>query len=138
MTSTRPYLLRAMHEWMIDNALTPQIVVDARGADVQVPRQFVEDGRIVLNVAPSAVRHLALGNERVEFMARFSGAPFQVSVPARSVIAIVARETGAGMTFLEEAPPPDDVPPDPPADPPPDAPPDTPPPASRAHLKVVK
>ena len=134
MTSTRPYLLRALHEWMVDNALTPQIVVDARGADVQVPRQFVEDGRIVLNVAPSAVRHLRLGNERVEFMARFAGAPFQVSVPARSVLAIVARETGAGMTFPEEAPPPDDAPPEPPSDPPPDV----PPPAARSHLKVVK
>lgn len=134
MTSTRPYLLRALHEWMIDNSLTPQIVVDARAPDVQVPRQFVEDGRIVLNVAPGAVRHLTLGNERVEFMARFAGTPFQVSVPARSVLAIVARETGAGMTFPEEASPPDDAPPDPPAGPPRDA----PPPASRSHLKVVK
>lgn len=128
MTSTRPYLLRALHEWMIDNALTPQIVVDAQAPDVQVPRQFVTDGRIVLNVAPGAVRHLTLGNERVEFMARFAGAPFQVSVPARSVLAIVARETGAGMTFPDEPPPPDGAPPDP----------EPGPPAPRPRLKVVK
>jgi stringent starvation protein B len=134
MTSTRPYLLRALHEWMVDNALTPQIVVDARAPDVQVPRQFVEDGRIVLNVAPSAVRHLTLGNERIEFMARFSGTPFQVAVPARCVLAIVARETGAGMTFAEEPSPPDDPAPDP-------TPGQQPGPAAttpRPRLKVVK
>lgn len=132
MTSTRPYLLRALHEWMVDNALTPQIVVDASADDVAVPAQFVKDGRIVLNIAPGAVRHLALGNERVEFMARFSGAPFKVSVPAHRVLAIVARENGAGMSFAEEPAPP----PSPPEGTPPDRTPDDR--APRARLKVVK
>lgn len=136
MTPSRPYLLRAMHEWMLDNGLTPQIVVDARADDVQVPRQYVEDGRIVLNVSPSAVRDLSLGNDRVDFMARFGGTPFHVSVATRQVLAIVARENGAGMSFPEEPagvdepsggdrPDPDD--------------PGTPPPGGgRPRLKVVK
>jgi stringent starvation protein B len=123
MTSTRPYLLRAIHEWMLDNGLTPQIVVDANNDKVQVPRQFVEDGRIVLNIADSAVRHLSLGNDWVEFQARFSGSPFQIRVPIQHVLAVVARENGAGMSFSEEPdseddstldndqPPPDDRPP---------------------------
>lgn len=133
MTSTRPYLIRAMHEWMLDNGLTPQIVVDARPDDVQVPRQYVEDGRIVLNVSPGAVRDLSLGNERVEFRARFAGSPFHVSLATRQVLAIVARENGAGMTFPSEEPggePSPDAPP-------PDAPPE-PPAGKRPRLKVVK
>jgi stringent starvation protein B len=130
MTSTRPYLLRAMHEWMLDNGLTPQLVVDADSDEVQVPRQYVEDGRIVLNVAASAVRDLSIGNERVEFMARFSGTPSRVSVPVRQVLAIVARENGAGMSF------PEDVPPS--VDPPPEHDPTPSPPSGRSHLKVVK
>jgi stringent starvation protein B len=123
MTSTRPYLLRAIHEWMLDNGLTPQIVVDANNDKVQVPRQFVEDGRIVLNITDSAVRHLSLGNDWVEFQARFSGSPFQIRIPIQHVLAVVARENGAGMSFSEEPdseddstldndqPPPDDRPP---------------------------
>jgi stringent starvation protein B len=142
-TSTRPYLLRALHEWMLDNQLTPQLVVDAQSPDVQVPRQFVQDGRIVLNVSTSAVRHLILGNEFVEFSARFSGSPFQVSVPVAHVSAIVARENGAGMSFPPEPErgtaersqgeesgdtdsPPDDPPPTRPSS------------AKRGHLKIVK
>ncbi len=140
MTSTRPYLLRALHEWMLDNGLTPQIVVDASGDDVQVPRQFVEDGRIVLNVSPSAVRDLSLGNEHVQFMARFAGQPFPVSVGIMRVLAIVARENGAGMVFQPEAAPPDEPPPDgaPPDAEPPQPDPHAPPPGGRARLKVVK
>jgi len=128
MTSTRPYLLRALHEWMLDNGLTPQIVVDARSDEVQVPRQFVEDGRIVLNISPGAVRQLALGNERVEFMARFSGTPFQVSLPTDSVLAIVARENGTGMSFAAETTATDDGPPEP----------GPPRPGKGPRLKVVK
>ena len=126
MTSSRPYLLRAMYEWMLDNRLTPQIVVDAEGDGVVVPRQFVADGRIVLNVSPGAVRGLELGNERVVFNARFGGAPFDVSVPVRSVSAVFSRENGAGMTFPDEADGPDSTPP--PEDPRP----------GRPQLKVVK
>lgn len=102
MTSTRPYLLRAIHEWMLDNGLTPQLIVDANSDQVQVPRQYVEDGRIVLNIADSAVRNLSLGNEQVEFHARFGGAPFQLCIPLQQVLAIVARENGAGMSFADE------------------------------------
>ena len=144
MTSTRPYLLRALHEWMLDNELTPQLVVDAQPSVVQVPRQFVQDGRIILNVSMSAVRNLVLGNEQVEFSARFSGKPFQVCVPVAHVLAIIARENGAGMSFPAEeqhgGKPADD---DPQAAPPdePEPPPSSPSPPSsarRSHLKVVK
>jgi stringent starvation protein B len=127
MTSTRPYLLRAMHEWMLDNELTPQLVVDAVGDDVAVPRQFVTDGRIVLNISPGAVRDLQLGNDLVQFKARFAGVPFNVSVPLRAVVAVFARENGAGMTFPEEAPGTEPSPPSTDG-----------PPAGRPQLKVVK
>ena len=147
MTSTRPYLVRALHEWMLDNDLTPQVVVDASATDVQVPRQFVEDGRIVLNISTSAVRHLLLDNEQLEFSARFSGAPFQVHVPINRILAIVARENGAGMSFpAEESEPegprsvdgaaPESLPSDGPEDP--DSPPPRPAGGGRSHLKVVK
>ncbi len=102
MTSTRPYLLRAIHEWMHDNDLTPQIMVDVNNDQVQVPRQFVEDGRIMLNITDSAVRGLSLGNEWVEFHARFGGTPFHVVFPTQQVLAIIAKENGAGMSFKEE------------------------------------
>ena len=117
VSSSRPYLLRAIHEWLVDNGLTPQIVVRVDADDVQVPMGFVEDGQIVLNIAPSAVRGLQLGNEWVEFSARFSGAPFQVAVPVRSIQAISARENGAGMAFAPDDPAtPDPDPPAPPTD----------------------
>jgi stringent starvation protein B len=122
MTSTRPYLLRAMHEWMVDNGLTPEIVVDASGESVQVPQAFVKDGRIVLNLSPSAVRELTLGNEEVAFMARFGGRPYRVCVETARVMAIVARENGAGLSFPAEEPPPGGEPP----------------PGDRPRLKVVK
>lgn len=137
MTSTRPYLLRAMHEWMLDNDLTPQLVVDASSDDPRVPRQYVKDGRIVLNVSPNAVRHLSMSNDRVEFTARFSGTPFQVSVAPVHVVAIVARENGAGMSFPDEeaqAAAPSPAPerePDPDGVPPPT-------PGKRPSLKVIK
>ncbi len=102
VTSTRPYLLRAIYEWMADNQLTPQLVVDANNDRLQIPRQYVEDGRIVLNIAACAVRNLNLGNEAVEFQARFSGSPFNVYIPVQQVLAIVARENGAGMSFAAE------------------------------------
>ena len=144
MTSTRPYLLRALHEWMLDNELTPQLVVDAQSSTVQVPRQFVQDGRIILNVSMSAVRNLVLGNEQVEFSARFSGKPFQVCVPVTDVLAIIARENGAGMSFPAEEQQageqagdhPQAAPPDEP-EPPPSSP-SSPSSARRSHLKVVK
>lgn len=107
MTSSRPYLIRAVHEWIVDNSLTPQIVVDAEFEGVQVPRQYISDGRIVLNISGRAVRSLVIGNERIEFGARFGGVVFQVSVPVGAVQAVIARENGAGMSFPEETPEPE-------------------------------
>ncbi len=107
MTSSRPYLIRAVHEWIVDNALTPQIVVDAEFEGVQVPQKYVSDGRIVLNVSERAVRSLVIGNERIEFGARFGGVVFQVQVPVAAVQAVIARENGAGMSFPEESPDPE-------------------------------
>ena len=108
MTSNRPYMLRAMHEWIVDNGLTPHIVVDARQEQVQVPASCVRDGKIVLNISGTAIRGLRIGNEWVEFNARFGGSPFDVVVPVRAVLAIMARENGTGMSFPE---PGDDGPP---------------------------
>ena len=102
MTSSRPYLIRAVHEWIADNALTPQMLVDAEAPGVVVPSHCVENGRIVLNVSANAVRGFRIGNERVEFDARFSGVSFHVELPVHSVLAVVARENGVGMSFPEE------------------------------------
>ncbi len=102
MTPSRPYLLRAVHQWLVDNGLTPQLVVDTSGEGVMVPSGFAHDGRIVLNVAPNAVRGLDLGNQWVEFDARFGGRPYHVRVPIAAVIAIAARENGAGLSFPDE------------------------------------
>lgn len=101
MTSARPYLLRAIYDWIVDNSLTPHIVVTATGDNVQVPRQFVQNGVIVLNIAPSAVRDLALGNDSINFNARFAGNSHYVSVPLSAVQAIYARENGQGLTLGE-------------------------------------
>lgn len=99
MTSNQPYLLRAFCDWIVDNGLTPYIVVDADLPGVEVPRQFVKDGQIVLNVSPSACVNLNVGLEGVAFQARFSGKPMQVFVPCIAVSAIYARENGAGTVF---------------------------------------
>ena len=103
MNSNRPYLLRALYDWICDNRLTPYVLVDARGAELCVPRDFVQDNRIVLNIAPAAVRELELGNERVRFKGRFSGRSLPVHFPVAAVLAIYARENGRGMIFPEEA-----------------------------------
>lgn len=102
MTSSRPYLIRALYQWIVDNGLTPYLMVDAREDDVQVPRDFVEGGRIILNVAPMAVNGLTLGNEEVSFSARFSGQPMSVVIPVKRVLAIYTKENGQGMMFGEE------------------------------------
>lgn len=103
MTSNRPYLLRAVHEWICDNGLTPYIVIDAARPGVQVPPQSVSDGRVVLNLAPRAVAHLELGNEVITCMARFGGVSHAISVPLAAVQAIYARENGQGMLLAEDA-----------------------------------
>lgn len=127
MSSNRPYLVRAIWEWISDNDLTPHLLVDAQQQDVEVPRQFVEDGRIVLNVGASAVRDLEVGNDYISFGARFSGAPMQVLIPMRAVLGIYARENGQGMLFPDEEP-----------DGGPSGDPDDTPPSDRPSLKVVK
>jgi len=95
---TKPYLLRALHEWCVDNGYTPHLAVkvDSR---TQVPPEYVKGGEITLNISPNAVHKLQMGNELVEFSARFGGVARQISVPIANVYALYARETGHGMTF---------------------------------------
>ena len=102
MTSNRPYLIRALYDWLVDNELTPYLLVDAQRDDVQVPTQYVEEGRIVLNVSPTAVRGLQLGNDLIAFEARFSGSAFSIALPPSAVLGVYARENGKGMLFPEE------------------------------------
>jgi stringent starvation protein B len=100
-TSRRPYLLRAMHEWITDNGHTPHLVVEADMEGVTVPRQYVRDGKIVLNVSYSATASLLMRNDEISFSARFGGHPFEVRLPVHAVAGIYARETGQGMIFSE-------------------------------------
>lgn len=137
MNSSRPYLIRALYEWIVDNDCTPHLLVNAEFAGVQVPPGFASDGQIVLNVSPSAVRHLHMDNEAVSFEGRFGGIAHSLYVPAVAVLAIYARENGQGMVFdaessmleggeiddPDEQSPPDDEPPRP---------------SGRPSLKVVK
>ena len=102
-TSTRPYLIRALYEWCTDNGFTPYVAVRV-DESVQVPREYVKDGEIVLNVSYDATSALQLGNDFIEFKARFGGKPRDIMVPVSHVIAIYARENGQGMAF---PPPPD-------------------------------
>jgi stringent starvation protein B len=135
MKSRRPYLLRAMHEWITDNGQTPHIVVDAAIAGVEVPRQYVQGGKIILNVSLSATSNLNLGNDAVLFRARFGSGTYDVSVPIIAVLGIYARETGQGMIFSEaDAPPPQ--PPQSPTNEPSGG--STEPKRARPSLKVVK
>lgn len=102
MTPRRPYMLRAFYDWLVENDLTPHIVVDAMLPGVRVPQEFIQDGQIILNIAPRAVGQLELGNEAITFHARFGGKPHSVIVPLYSVQAIYARENGAGTMFEPE------------------------------------
>ncbi|ROP58030.1 stringent starvation protein B [Enterobacter sp. BIGb0383] len=103
LTPRRPYLLRAFYDWLLDNQLTPHLVVDVTLPGVSVPLEYARDGQIVLNIAPRAVGGLELSNDEVSFNARFGGIPRQVSVPMAAVLAIYARENGAGTMFEPEA-----------------------------------
>ena len=100
--SKRPYLIRAMYEWMVDNSHTPHIVVDTSVDGVSVPSEHVKDGKIILNTSESAAHNLKLTNDSVSFRARFSGVAFDVWVPMQSVLGIYARETGQGMIFSHD------------------------------------
>lgn len=102
MTSHRPYLLRALWEWIADNGMTPHLLVDAGQAGVRVPAHTIKDGKVVLNIADRAVAKLEMGNEAVSFTARFGGVSHPVSVPVSAILAIYARETGQGMALPEE------------------------------------
>ncbi len=133
MTSTRPYLIRALYEWIEDNGLTPHILVDATAPGVSVPKQHVREGQIVLNINPAAVHGLRLGNDWIEFSARFGGVARAIQIPVTAVLAIYARENGQGMAFgeepgSEEPPPPDQ----------PDQPDQPPRPSRKPVLKIVK
>jgi stringent starvation protein B len=102
MNSNRPYLLRALYDWICDNHLTPYLLVDASGDDMNIPRDFVEDDKIVLNISPSAVRDLDLSNDYISFKARFNGNSMNVYFQNEAVLAIYAKENGRGMIFPEE------------------------------------
>jgi stringent starvation protein B len=132
--SRRPYLLRAMHEWISDSGHTPHVIVDATHNGVEVPAAYVKDGKIVLNLSVTATQRLQMRNDWVEFDARFAGVVHHVRVPVTAVLGVYARETGEGMIFSEsESDPPPDSPQPPTADSRPSA-----SPAKRAKLTVVK
>jgi stringent starvation protein B len=134
VTPSRPYLIRAIFEWLVDNALTPHLLVDAEKPGVMVPHGYVKDGQIVLNLSPTAVRNLQLGNDVIRFEARFGGVPMTVTVPPPAVMGIYARENGRGMVFPDE-PEEGGEGPEPP-EPAPEPPSGTP--RERPSLKVVK
>ena len=125
MNTSRPYLVRAIHEWILDNNMTPHLLVDMEGAGVDVPAQQGQNGKIVLNISPQAVEGLMLGNDAIGFRARFGGIATDVYVPIDSVLAIYAKENGRGMVFNEDdgGPAPDDS---------------TPKTGKRPDLKIVK
>ncbi|MFC6441130.1 ClpXP protease specificity-enhancing factor [Bowmanella sp. JS7-9] len=125
MTPNRPYLLRAFYQWIVDNELTPYIVVDATQDGVEVPQEHVRDGQIVLNIAPGACNNLSLDNHYVSFEARFGGVARRLMMPVNAIMAIYARENGAGTIFADEEEP-DETPPP------------SPKPKGKPSLKIVK
>jgi stringent starvation protein B len=133
MTSQKPYLIRAIHEWLLDNACTPYVLVNTEYDGVQVPTDFVRDGRIVLNIAPDAVRDLHINNDWLSFSARFAGKPMDIFIPVVAVQAIYSKENNEGMFFPEE-----DNPPPPSPEPREKTDKSAKKPASRPSLKVVK
>jgi len=118
VTPSRPYLVRALNQWIVDNGLTPYLVVDAGIQGVHVPEDYVTNGQIILNVSPGAINDLSIEDEAIEFQARFGGVPMQVYIPVIAVMAIYAKENGQGMVFgaepgAPEPPPFDEAPADP-------------------------
>lgn len=126
MTSSRPYLIRAIYDWISDNGLTPHLLVNAEHPGALVPQQYVKDGQVVLNVGLAAVQNLDLGNDEIQFTARFSGVATDVRVSPDAVLGIYARENGRGMLFPEDGEASPDDEPEPPT------------PPQRPTLKVVK
>lgn len=134
MTPSKPYLLRAIYEWIVDNQCTPYVLVAAEAPGVVAPEGIAEQGQLVLNLSPAATRHLTISNETICFETRFSGVPHQLVIPAYAVLAIYAQENGQGMSFepelwdtiADEPDVPDEPPPPPPK------------PGGRPSLRVVK
>ena len=113
-TSNKPYLLRAIYEWIVDNEGTPHIVLFAENPQVMVPQQYIDDGRIILNISPTAAEGLLIDDEGLSFKARFGGSPYEIFSPLNAVMSLYASETGEGMSFdIENEIPPDDTPPKP-------------------------
>ena len=104
MTSNRPYLIKAFYDWIVDNDCTPYVVVDAYFDGVEVPRQHVNNGQIVLNLAPRAITGFSLENQQVSFSTRFGGIPTDILFPVTAVLGIYAKENGQGMVFQREDP----------------------------------
>ena len=129
MSSNRPYLLRALYEWIADNGLTPHILVEAGAEGVDVPDQAVQKGKVILNIDRAAVRELEMGNDMLSFKARFSGSEHRIYAPIDAVLAIYAKENGQGMMFAQ------DDGEDPPESPGPDS---EGKPGKRPHLSIVK
>ena len=102
MTPSKPYVVRAIYDWIVDNNCTPHVLIDAATEGVVVPEDYVTDGQIVLNVSPTAVVSLHLGNDAVSFSGRFGGVPLNVFLPLDSILGIYARENGQGMVFHPE------------------------------------
>lgn len=128
MNSSRPYFLRALHEWIVDNGLTPHLMVNATFPGVVVPPEHIKDGKIVLNIAPQAIRELRIQNKLLTFDARFSGVTRNIHLPMKAIEAIYALENGRGMVFEQDEDDDDDgVPPE-----------HTPTVTGRPSLKVVK
>lgn len=134
MTSNKPYLLRAFYEWIVDNELTPYILVDASVPGTQVPHEYVKDGQIVLNISPSACGKMEMNNVDVCFEARFGGAARRLVVPCGAILAIYAKENGAGTVFTVE----DEAEFEAEASTPPETPEPPPKPKGRPNLTVVK
>lgn len=102
MTSSRPYLVRALYEWIVVNDLSPYLLVDAKVPGVQAPAEFNINDKIVFNLAPQAIKDLNLGNDIISFNARFSGKPHDIHVPVSAILAIYAKENGRGMVFSDD------------------------------------
>jgi stringent starvation protein B len=140
MTSNRPYLLRAIYDWISDNNLTPYVLVDATREGVRVPPHVIKNGQVVLNLAMRAVANLDLGNEWISFQARFSGVSHSILIPVSAVLALYAQENGQGMMFPAEDGDGDTPPPTDGGDTPsgPESGPDDDKPKRGSHLRVVK
>ncbi len=100
-SSNKPYLLRAIYEWLLDNEVTPYLIVNAQIENVVVPEEHINNGEIILNISPSAVQNLVMANDKVHFSARFSGQPRNIYLPIESIVAVFAKENGLGMSFVD-------------------------------------